>query len=246
MDLARAHGLSAQAVRNYERDGLIPPARRTAAGYRVYTDIHVGALGAYVALLPGYGYRTAAEIMRAVGRGDPEPAYEAIDAAHVQLHRDRQTLRSVAAATTVLAAPRPPAADGPPVPVGAVAHRLGVTAATLRKWERAGILVPVRDRTTKYRMYSPADIRDAELAHLLRRGGYLLGHIATVLDQVRAAGGAQALAASLAGWQERLTARGRAMLTGAARLSDYLLLLQDDAAPPVGVTGGAADSGRPS
>ena len=243
MDLARAHGLSAQAVRNYERDGLIPPARRTAAGYRVYTDLHVGALAAYVALLPGYGYRTAAEIMRAVGRDDLEAALRAVDAAHVQLHRDRETLRAVASASSVLAGLAPSAGDGPPVPVGAVAHRLGITAATLRKWERAGILVPVRDRVTKYRVYSPADVRDAELAHLLRRGGYPLAHIATVLDQVRSAGGADALAASLTGWQERLTARGRAMLTGAARLADYLRLLEHDAAPSVGVTGGAADLG---
>ena len=228
VDLARAHGLSAQAVRNYERDGLIPPAQRTAAGYRVYTDLHVGALSAYVALLPGYGYRTAAEIMRAVARDDPETMYEAVDAAHLQLHRDRQTLRAVASAMTVLAAPRPPVPDEPPgspVPVGAVAHRLGVTAATLRKWERAGILTPARDRTTKYRVYSPADLRDAELAHLLRRGGYPLGHIATVLHQVRSAGGADALASSLTGWQERLTARGRAMLTGSGRLADYLALI---------------------
>jgi hypothetical protein len=34
------------------------------------------------------------------------------------------------------------------------------------------------------------DVRDAELAHLLRRGGYPLNHIATVLDHVRNAGGA--------------------------------------------------------
>ncbi|MFD7597193.1 MerR family DNA-binding transcriptional regulator [Kitasatospora sp. NPDC059812] len=31
-DLARGHGLSAQAVRNYERDGFLPPAERTASG----------------------------------------------------------------------------------------------------------------------------------------------------------------------------------------------------------------------
>ena len=29
VDLAREHGLSAQAIRNYERDGFLPPAART-------------------------------------------------------------------------------------------------------------------------------------------------------------------------------------------------------------------------
>ncbi|MEV6303994.1 TioE family transcriptional regulator [Actinoplanes sp. NPDC051861] len=238
VDLARRHGLSAQAVRNYERDGLIPPATRTASGYRVYTDIHVVALSALVTLFRGYGYRTAREIMRAAARGDVEAVLSTLDAAHAQLQRDRETLASVAAAATHLA--ETPAPPDRPLPVGALAHRLSVTPATLRKWEKAGILAPSRERVTRYRLYSPEDVRDAELAHLLRRGGYRLDHIATVVAQVRAAGGPAALADSLAGWRERLTARGRAMLTGSARLDDYVSYLETSAAPPVGVTGGAA------
>lgn len=234
VDLARLHGLSAQAVRNYERDGVLPAAERTASGYRVYTDLHVGALSAYLALVRGYGYRTAGVVMRAVDRGDPEPAFAALDAAHVQLQRDRETLATVASAATVLAAAPPSRAGDRPLPVGAVAHRLAVTPATLRKWERAGILRPERDRYTHHRVYTPDDVRDAELAHLLRRGGYRLDHIAAVLHQVRAAGGPEPLAGSLAGWQERLTDRGRAMLTGSARLADYLDLVEDVRRPARG------------
>ncbi|MDI6101243.1 MerR family transcriptional regulator [Actinoplanes sp. NEAU-A12] len=239
VDLARKHGLSAQAVRNYEEAGVIPPAARTASGYRVYTDQHATALGAYVALLPGYGYATAAVIMRSVIGGALEPALAAIDAAHVQLQRDRETVESVASAASILAGAAPDGLPEQPVSVGVVAHRLGVTPATLRKWERAGILAPSRSRNA--RVYTAEDVRDAELAHLLRRGGYLLGHIATVLDQVRAAGGPGPLAASLEDWRARLTARGRAMLSGSARLADYLERREQTyAAPPEGVTGGAA------
>ena len=39
---------------------------------------------------------------------------------------------------------------------------------------------------------------------------------------VRDAGGPEPLAASLGQWRERLTERGQAMLTGAARLADYI------------------------
>ncbi|MBB2942647.1 DNA-binding transcriptional MerR regulator [Actinoplanes lutulentus] len=234
-DLAQLHGLSAQAVRNYERDGFLPPARRSAAGYRLYTDQHVVALGAYLALIAGYGHRTAGEIMRLVHEADLPRALAAIDGAHVLLQRDRETLESVSETVSVLAHPAAPAFTGSaPVTVGVLAHRLGVVPATLRKWERAGILTPARDRTA--RVYSPADVRDADLAHLLRRGGYLLGHIASVLRQVRSAGGPEPLAASLAGWQDRINTRARLMLTGSARLAAYL----EYAAPPVGVTGGAA------
>jgi DNA-binding transcriptional MerR regulator len=239
VDLARLHGLSAQAVRNYERAGVLPPARRTASGYRVYTDAHASALAAYLALIPGYGYPAAGEIMRAVLRGDLDAALAVVDAAHVQLRRDRDTVTSVAAA--LVEAPSGPLPDRP-LPVGVLAHRLGITPATLRKWERAGILGPARSKGA--RVYFPDDVRDAELAHLLRRGGYLLDHISAVIEQVRAAGGPGPLAASIEQWRARLTARGRAMLAGAARLSDHLDSMQTYAAPPVGVTGGAAGSGE--
>ncbi|WP_232533711.1 TioE family transcriptional regulator [Plantactinospora sp. KBS50] len=221
MDLARAHGLSAQAVRNYEQAGMIPPADRTASGYRVYTDDHAGALAAYVALIAGYGYRAAGEIMKSVLGGDLPTALAVLDAAHVQLHRDRETVERVASAVVLLVS-GPPATLAPeePVSIGVLAHRLAVTPATLRKWERVGILTPARSRTA--RVYYSDDVRDAELAHLLRRGGYPLEHIATVIAQVHAAGGPGPLAASIDQWRERITARGRAMLTGSARLADYL------------------------
>jgi DNA-binding transcriptional MerR regulator len=221
VDLARRHGLSAQAVRNYERAGTIPPAARTASGYRVYTDDHVGALSAYLALITGYGHRAAGEIMRSVLRDDLPTALAVLDAAHVRLQRDRETLDRVASAAVVLASGGP-AAPGPdrPVPIGVLAHRLDLTPAALRKWERAGVLAPAR--AGNVRSYSPDDVRDAELADLLRRGGYPLRHIAAVIEQVHAAGGPGPLAASIDGWRERLTARGRAMLTGSARLADYL------------------------
>ena len=44
VDLARAHGLSTQAVRNYEAAGILPQADRTPHGYRTYTPRHADAL----------------------------------------------------------------------------------------------------------------------------------------------------------------------------------------------------------
>lgn len=224
VQLAREHGISTQAVRNYERDGMVPPAERTSSGYRVYSDAHVHALRAYLALIPAHGHATSGQIMHAVHRGDLDAAFGAIDRSHAQLLRDRETLDAVEAtvdALTQLPAAPPP---GQPLTVGHLAHRLGLSPATLRKWERAGILTPGRDPRTGGRVYAAGDVRDAQLAHLLRRGGYPLHHIATVMRQVRSAGGPEPLALSLDGWRRRLTDRGRAMLTAAARLADYLAL----------------------
>ncbi|MFJ3232905.1 MerR family transcriptional regulator [Streptomyces sp. NPDC086787] len=227
-DLAREHHISAQAVRNYEQEGLLPAAERTPVGYRVYTEVHAAALRALLALIPAHGYTTAREIMRALNTGDLDAALTAIDRSHAQLLRDRETLRAVAEAVPHLTAARDAESAArerqPPLSIGKLADRLDVTAATLRNWEDAGVLAPRRS-ATGHRTYTADDVRDAELAHLLRRGGYLLEQISTVVQQIRTAGGTRALAAALEDWQQRLTARGLAKLDAAEKLASYLTSL---------------------
>ncbi|MFE9771675.1 TioE family transcriptional regulator [Streptomyces sp. NPDC005931] len=236
-DLAREHGLSTQAVRNYERDGFIPLAGRTPSGYRTYTEIHAAALRAYLALVRAHGHATGGEIMRSLNAGDLEAALTAVDRGHAQLLRDRSTLDAVGRAVEHLT--RGPGVGGhtssgrEPLSIGELARRLGVTAATLRNWEAVGILTPAREPGTGHRAFGATDVRDAELTHLLRRGGYPLEHIRTVVRQVRTAGGTEALSAALDDWRRRLTARGVSMLDAAAVLGTYVALLDvAPAAPP--------------
>lgn len=229
-DLAREHGLSAQAVRNYERDGFLPPAERTPTGYRIYTEVHAAALRAFLALVAAYGHATGGRIMNAVHDGDLDDALLVIDRGHEQVLRDRETLTAVKNAVDhLLAEPGVERPNAPgPLTIGELAHRLDVTPATLRNWEGVGILVPARDPATGYRVFRAGDVRDAELAHLLRRGGYPLEHIAMVVRQVRTAGGTEPLAEALDDWRRRLTARGLAMLDASGRLGGYLSVLDRD------------------
>ncbi|MFC9638872.1 TioE family transcriptional regulator [Streptomyces mirabilis] len=226
IDLARGHRLSTQAVRNYEEAGILPAAGRTPHGYRTYTSLHAGALRAFLALVPGHGHRTATSIMRAVNQGAVDEALSLVDESHAQLLDDRRTLQAVERALRGLepaAASEPNAVSGPAGTfIGPLAGELGIRPATLRKWERAGLVHPRRDPRTGYRVYDEADMRDARLAHQLRRGGYLLEQIAPLIAQVRAAGGPEPLEATLRDWHGRLSARGRAMLAGAAELEAYL------------------------
>ncbi|MET8332338.1 MerR family transcriptional regulator [Streptosporangium canum] len=220
IDLAREHGLSTQAVRNYEEAGILPPAERSPHGYRVYAPHHAAALRTFLALIPAHGHATAGAIMRAVNGGAAEEALRLIDESHAELAGDRHTLEAVELALRDLA---PPRELEPGVTfIGPLARRLGIRPATLRKWERAGLIVPRRDPRTGYRVYTSADVRDVLLAHQLRRGGHGLEQIARVLERVRAAGGPEPLQATLREWRDRLTARGLAMLAGAALLGAYL------------------------
>lgn len=217
--------MSAQAVRNYDDAGVLPPTERSETGYRRYTPLHAQALRAFLALRGGHGHQQAVEIMRATNRGDIEFAYRLIDAAHVALVAERDTRTEVATSLGALSTTTPTPIPGRPLTVGELARRLGVHPATLRAWETEGILRPERDRATGYREYGPDCVRDAEIARQLRRGGYLLRQVAQFVESLRGAGGADALSAFLASWQERLTTRSRNLLAGAAQFDAYLALL---------------------
>ncbi|MEU1485613.1 MerR family DNA-binding transcriptional regulator [Streptomyces sp. NPDC005752] len=224
VDLARRHGISTQAVRNYEVAGIIPPAHRSPTGYRDYTATHAAGLAAYLALVPAFGYSASRRIMQAVTCGRLDEALEHVDDGHSLLARDRDTLRTVEAALSHLGAVAPDAAAGTRAPygIGELARRLALNPATLRAWERAGILTPPRDPRTRHRQYLAQDVRDAELTHLLRRGGQPLATIATVIGELRDAGSLDALARALEGWRRGLTSRGLAQLYAAGQLSTYL------------------------
>ena len=172
--------------------------------------------------------------MHAVTDGQLDEALEYVDDGHALLARDRNTLRTVEAAVPPLGAATPDAAASTQAPysVGELARHLGLNPATLRTWERAGVLTPQRDPRTGYRQYLALDVRDAELAHLLRRGGQPLGAIATVLGELRDAGSLEALARTLEGWRRDLTSRGMAQLHAASQLSTYLDALDRSAREP--------------
>ncbi|MFE9934789.1 MerR family transcriptional regulator [Streptomyces hirsutus] len=225
VDLARLAGLSTQQIRNYEESGVLPPASRTESGYRVFEDAHRQALRAFRALLKGYGPVTATPVMRRVHGGDVPGALALVDAAHAALHEERVALRAADEALRALAGAGPAASSRPALRIGEVAELLGVRTSALRVWEAAGLLTPRRERGTGYRLFDPADVRDARLVHTLRNSHYLFDRIRPVLDGLRREGSSEALRAALVARGEALTARTRAMLEGAGALHAYLGLV---------------------
>jgi DNA-binding transcriptional MerR regulator len=219
-DVARLSGYSVQQVRDLERDGVLPLVSRTPSGYRLYTAVHVRAALAYRLLAAGAGPFGAKAILRAVHRSVPE-ALELLDAVHARLDAERHELRLAQQAAQAIS--REPIDDiraSDSLSVSELATALGVRPSTLRHWEAEGLIVA--DRSVRFggsRRYTPVQVREARIVHQLRLAGYRIAPLRAFMPQLLVS---EDLAPALAAREASITARSRALLDGAAALSDLL------------------------
>ena len=224
-DVSQLTGYSVQQIRNLERDGVLPAARRTASGYRVYGDVHVQAAAAYRAFAAAVGPVDAKRILQAVHH-EPAAALELVDAVHARLHGERQDLRMARQAVAVIAdetVEDAVAADS--MSISELARALGVRVSTLRHWGFEGLVSPVRVRGG-VRTYAPADVRDARIVHQLRQAGYRIAPLRALMPQLRAGRDWASVRAALVSRDADLGRRSRELVVGAASL--YRLLFSAD------------------
>src|SRR2546428_11410973 len=183
-DLALAGHISVQQVRNYEANGLIPQAQRSPSGYRLYTQQHLAALQAVQSMVRGYGWPRTSAIMQALHRGDLSAALATIDSCHAELASKRlqveqtlSALRALAAGSTPVQSSRHPQR----VRVGEAAKQVGVRVSALHFWEQQGLLRPLRDQYSRYRLYDEQQMRRLRVVGLLLVAGYDLTVILSVL-----------------------------------------------------------------
>ncbi|MFE6104934.1 MerR family transcriptional regulator [Streptomyces laurentii] len=224
-DVARQAGYSVQQVRNLERDGVLPPAARTATGYRVYGEIHLRSALAYRALAAGTGPVEAKRIVRAFHGPSAAHALALLDSAHARLAAERVALHEAEQAAGAIAVePVGQVRASDSMGVSELAGALGVRPSTLRHWHAEGLVVPDRDPVRAARRYTPSQVRDARIVHQLRLAGYRIAPLRALMPRLRGHRRMEEVAAALAGRDAGLTARSLALLEGAAALNAVLRL----------------------
>lgn len=187
IDLAKAVGLSVQQVRNYEDCGFLPPVERNEQGYRLYTVDHLKALETVRSMIRGYGWQQALEIMRAVQRGDVPAALSLVDARHAAIDHERGQVTRTLEALQVVASrpvPRPRVRPSQGLRVSEAARRVGVRVSALRFWEEQGLLHPIRQQGSSYRLYDDQQMHQLQVVVLLREVGYGFDVIRQVLGEL--------------------------------------------------------------
>jgi DNA-binding transcriptional MerR regulator len=188
-DLALAGHISVQQVRNYEASGLIPKAQRSPAGYRLYTQQHLAALTMVKPMVHGYGWLGTSTIMQALHRGDLSAALATIDTHHAELASKRLQVEQTLTALRTLAAQSVPwqnAHHPQRFRVGEAAKQVNVRVSALHFWEQQGLLHPIREQGSHYRLYDEQQMRRLRVVMLLRDTGYDFKVILQVLDELAA------------------------------------------------------------
>lgn len=189
IDLARAVGLSAQQVRNYEAWGFLPLVERSERGYRRYTERHLKALRtARTMIFAGYGWQTALGVMQAMHSGNLDAALALVDERHAEIHRERREIDAAVAALETLLENAPDPGGKPRhrgvLRVGEAARAVGVRPSALRFWEQQELLQPGRDESSGYRLYDQRQMRRLEVVVLLRGADYDFDAIRSVLKEL--------------------------------------------------------------
>ncbi|MEU7138394.1 MerR family transcriptional regulator [Nocardia sp. NPDC046473] len=218
VDIARHAGYSVQQVRNLERDGVLPPANRTATGHRIYGEVHLRSALAYRALAVGTGPTEAKKILRVVHSGPISQALALLDAAHARLHAERIELgHAKRAAASISGEPIDDVHSSDSMSIAELADALGVRPSTLRHWDSEGLVIPDRTRQDA-RHYTPSQVRDARIVHQLRKAGYPIEHLRAVLPELRRAHRSEDVQSALAARDSSITTRAMAFLDAAAEL----------------------------
>ncbi|GCE31767.1 MerR family transcriptional regulator [Dictyobacter alpinus] len=229
IDLARAGQISVQQVRNYEAAGFIPPAERSSGGYRLYTQRHLLALKTARKLIGGYGWPGTRAIMQALHQNKLAAALALIDERHAELAHKRSQVEQTLTALSMLAAQSSSSGDAGHthvrhtqlLRVGDAAREVGVRVSALHFWEQQGLLHPLRDKSSHYRLYDEQQMRRLRLVVLLREAGYNFDIIVPVLEEL-AAGRPEKAIAAVEKRREELARTSWACLEAIALFQQYV------------------------
>ncbi|GCE15688.1 MerR family transcriptional regulator [Tengunoibacter tsumagoiensis] len=223
-DLAQAVKISVQQVRNYEASGLIPQAARSPSGYRLYTQRHLAALQTVKSMIHGYGWPRTSAIMQALHRGDLSAALTTINERHAELASKRLQIEQTLSALRTLTDPSTPlhSASYPErFRIGEAARQVGVRVSALHFWEQQGLLHPLRDQSSHYRLYDELQMHRLRVVVLLREAGYTFDIIQPVLDELSAGRPEKAIVA-VEKKREELTRTSWTCINGLALFQHYV------------------------
>lgn len=170
--LASKYKLSASTLRNYEAKGIMPPAVRSANGYRIYTQQHEAYLACIQAMAPAFGMEATSEVLHGVGRNELDHALWIVRDREVMLHREKASLDQLVEELKAYAKGCKGYDPNGRFSIHEVSRRTGAPKSAIRYWEKSGLFTTERDPSNEYRLYNEAHLFKIRMIQVLQSAVY--------------------------------------------------------------------------
>ena len=170
--LAEKFEISTNTLRNYESKGLIPPAKRSANGYRMYTERHEAYLACIQAMAPAFGMEVTSEVLHCLQRNELDDALWIVREREVMLYRDKADLDHLVRELKSYADGSQPYDLNQRFNIHEVSRRTGVPKSAIRYWEKSGLFTTERDPHNDYRLYNEAHLLKMRMIQVLHSSVY--------------------------------------------------------------------------
>ena len=165
IDIARRLNISTTSLRGYEDRGLVPPARRSVTGYRLYTEEHLAYFICIREMLPAFDLTFIAKALKEVMEGYIDEALWIASKAQADLWKEKQTYHKT---IDILLHHNYNSSAKKEMNIGEVSKETGVAVTTIRHWEKAGLLLPGRNKENGYRVYTNKHIQQILTLNAIR------------------------------------------------------------------------------
>ncbi|MDU0206024.1 MerR family DNA-binding transcriptional regulator [Paenibacillus sp. MAH-36] len=135
--MAATFMISPSTIRNYEANGLIPPAERSANGYRFYSDVHATYLACIQALAPAFGMEVTTEVLHYLQQDKIHTALWAIREKEVVLYDDKERLEKLIEDIRLQANENISPYAKERFTINEVSELTKIPKSTIRYWEKA-------------------------------------------------------------------------------------------------------------
>ncbi|MBD8499590.1 MerR family transcriptional regulator [Paenibacillus arenosi] len=171
-ELASKYMISTSTLRNYEAKGLIPPAERSANGYRVYTDLHEAYLACIQAMAPAFGMEVTTEVLNLLHLEQPYDALWVVREQEVALYKEKTKVEKLIEDIQRYMKESPSVHNDNWFSINEVSEMTQVSKTAIRYWEHAGYVKPDRAPTNRYRQYSESHLLKIRLLQVLQNSVY--------------------------------------------------------------------------
>ncbi|MEF3302790.1 MerR family transcriptional regulator [Paenibacillus sp. GYB003] len=170
--MAKTFMISPSTLRNYEAKGLIPPAERSANGYRMYTDLHAAYLECIQAMAPSFGMEVTTKVLHGLRHDMSYDALWAVRKKEVALYEEKVKLAQIIEDIRQVMKENNSPGAMERFAIHEVSEMTKISKSTIRYWEQAGYVKADRDPENRYRYYSRAHLLKIRLIHVLQNSVY--------------------------------------------------------------------------